>query len=63
MMPRYEVYKDFGVEGRDNPTDRWDSKALKYLVDYNIKTLAEDTDPEYELKYIEIGDVNNIGEI
>jgi len=62
-MPRYEVYKDFGVEGRDNPTDRWDSKALKYLVDYNIKTLAEDTDPEYELKYIEIGDVNNIGEI
>jgi restriction endonuclease S subunit len=63
MMPRYAVYKDFGVEGRDNPTDRWDSKALKYLVDYNIETLAEDTNPDYELKYIEIGDVNNIGEI
>ncbi len=63
MINRCSSYKDSSVEWKENLDGFWESKPLKYVVDYNKKLLAENTAPDYELKYIEISDVNNIGEI
>ena len=38
-------------------------QRLKYVATINDDTLPEDTDPDYELNYIDIGNVNSQGEI
>jgi len=42
---------------------RTEKKRLKYIATINDDSLTENTDPELELKYIDIGNVNSIGEI
>jgi type I restriction enzyme S subunit len=55
--------KDSGVEWIGEIPESWSVNKLKSLVDSNKKVLSENTNPDYELKYIEIGDVNSLGEI
>jgi len=55
--------KDSGVEWIGEIPESWSVNKLKSLVDSNKKILSENTNPDYELKYIEIGDVNSLGEI
>lgn len=40
-----------------------EKKRLKYIATINDDSLTENTDPELEVKYIDIGNVNSIGEI
>jgi type I restriction enzyme S subunit len=55
--------KDSGVEWIGEIPEGWEVRKLKSLVECNKKVLPENTNPDYELKYIEIGDVNSLGEI
>lgn len=57
LNPNVEM-KDSGVERIGEIPRHWGVQKLKYLVTYNTETLDENTDPNYEFHYIEIGDVD-----
>ena len=59
LDPKVEM-KDSGVEWIGEIPSHWYLKRLKYLVSYNQETLSENTEPDYEFNYIEIGDVNYV---
>ena len=49
--------KDSGIEWiGEIPTD-WEMIPIKYLASYNDETLSENTTPDFEFDYIEIGSV------
>lgn len=56
-MIKYPSYKSSGIEWIGDVPKNWDTIRLKYLVAYNIDSLPETTDEGYELKYVEISDV------
>jgi type I restriction enzyme S subunit len=62
-LDRSLEYKDSGIEWIGEIPKEWEIVKLKKIVDCNKRILSENTDPNYELKYIEIGDVNKYGEI
>jgi type I restriction enzyme S subunit len=62
LNPKVKM-KDSGVEWIGEIPEHWDYKSLKYVVSYNNKVLTENTDPNYELNYIEISDVDSGGNI
>ncbi len=49
--------KDSGIEWLGKIPKHWDFKKLKYLVDINKETLSDKTDSNYQIKYIDIGNV------
>lgn len=60
-MQRYPDYRDSGLPWTRNIPAHWDVIPLKFLVDINRETLGEDTPKEYELEYLDIGNVNEQG--
>ena len=52
----FEFHEDWV---RDLPSG-WSQEKLKYLVKYNAEVIGEDTDPNFEFNYIEIGNVDLI---
>jgi type I restriction enzyme S subunit len=59
-MKKYGSYTDSGIEWIGKIPSHWELKPLKYLVFCNQSSLAENTNPDIEINYIEIGDVNPI---
>jgi type I restriction enzyme S subunit len=59
----YEKYKPSGVEWLGEVPKHWDVTRLKFIAAINPEVLSESTDPEYEIKYVDIGNVSNQGEI
>lgn len=55
--------KDSGVEWIGEIPRHWEITSLKYQVNENELSLGNNTDPNYELDYIEISDVNSEGAI
>ena len=55
--------KPSGIEWLGDITEHWEVKKLKYVVSLNDETLNEKTNPEFELRYIDIGNVNDAGDI
>lgn len=55
--------KDSGVEWIGEIPEHYQYKSLKYLIRYNENVLNENTNPDYELNYLEISDVDNNGNI
>ena len=55
--------KDSGVEWIGEIPNKWEVKPIKYITGYNQESLGNDTPPDYELDYLEISDVNSVGEI
>ena len=55
--------KDSGVEWIGEIPVSWDVKPLKYISEYNLHSLGNSTNPDYELDYLEISDVNSNGKI
>ncbi|MCF8332696.1 MAG: restriction endonuclease subunit S [Bacteroidales bacterium] len=49
--------KDSGVEWIGMIPEHWEVKRLKYLTKINKKTLSENTNPNYEFEYVDIGNV------
>lgn len=55
--------KDSGVNWIGEIPRHWVVKPLKYVVSCNTNSLPENTDPDYELDYVEISDVDSQGNI
>jgi type I restriction enzyme S subunit len=54
----YAEYKDSGVEWLGKVPSHWQVKRLKDSASYNDEALDEDTDPDYEIEYIDISSVD-----
>jgi len=54
----YPEYKDSGVEWLDQIPSHWNVKRLKFIASINDEVLAETTDPQYEMTYVDIGGVD-----
>ncbi len=57
---RYPSYKDSSVEWLGRIPAHWQLTRLKYAVRQNSETLPETTDPDYELQYLDIGNVEEV---
>ncbi|TDE06741.1 restriction endonuclease subunit S [Flavobacterium hiemivividum] len=53
--------KDSSIEWLGNIPEHWGVKPLRNLVSLNDETLSEKTSPDYEIRYIDIGNVNSDG--
>ena len=56
-LPTYAETKDSGVEWMGRIPAHWEVRRIKDWVGVNDAVLREDTDPDYEFKYIDIGSV------
>ncbi len=60
-MKAYPAYKDSGIEWIGEIPEHWEVKPLKYTVKINQDSLPENTHEDYEIQYIDIGNVNQDG--
>ncbi len=60
---RYPAYKDSGVEWYGLIPAHWSIKLTKYACSMNTETLGETTPADYELEYVDIGNVSSEGKI
>ncbi|SFZ94436.1 type I restriction enzyme, S subunit [Flaviramulus basaltis] len=51
--------KNSGIEWLGQVPKHWEIKPLKYIVEFNSKTLSENTPLDEEINYIEIGNVSS----
>ncbi|UGQ29059.1 restriction endonuclease subunit S [Acinetobacter calcoaceticus] len=58
QLPRYESYKDSGMQWLGEIPDHWDVKQLKFAVTCNDEALGENTEPDYEILYVDISSVS-----
>ena len=58
QLPRYESYKDSGVQWLGEIPNHWDVKQLKFAVTCNDEALGENTEPDYEILYVDISSVS-----
>ena len=49
QLPRYESYKDSGVQWLGEIPSHWDVKQLKFAVTCNDESLGENTELDYEI--------------
>jgi len=54
----YPETKDSGIEWLGQIPAHWEARRLKCLATINDEALGEDTDPDYEISYIDIGNVD-----
>ena len=58
---RFEPYpetKDSGIEWLGEIPAHWEARRLKLIATINDEALGEDTDSEYEIAYVDIGNVD-----
>lgn len=58
QLSRYESYKDSGVQWLGEIPSHWMVKQLKFAVTCNDEALGENTEPEYEILYVDISSVS-----
>jgi len=56
----YAKYKDTGVEWLGEIPEHWNVIRLKYAASINDETLSENTDPDFEFLYVDIGSVDSV---
>ena len=59
-LPPYPKYKSSRVEWIGDVPEHWEVKRLKYSASINDEVLAETTDPDLELSYVDIGSVHPV---
>ena len=59
----YAAYRPSGVEWLEEIPAHWEVRRLKYLVTVNDEALPETTDPDMEITYVDIGNVDSVGGI
>ena len=57
-FPRYPEYKGSGVGWLGEVPAHWEVKPLKHVATYNDDVLPESTPDNFEIKYVEISDVD-----
>jgi type I restriction enzyme S subunit len=60
-MRPYPVYKDSGIDWLGGIPRHWIVSPLKYVVNANQEVLTENTDTDYEIRYVDIGNVTQEG--
>lgn len=60
LNPKVKM-RDSGVEWIGEIPEHWSVGKLKQICRENLKSLSNNTNPEYQLNYIEISDVNSDG--
>lgn len=63
IFPRYESYKDSGVAGLGEVPRHWDGMPLKFMASHNDEVLDENTDPKFEILYVDIAGVDPVAGI
>ena len=56
-MQPYPSYRNSGVEWLGEVPEHWEVRRLKHWLEINRQVLPEDTDPQYEFDYLDIGSV------
>lgn len=56
-LPAYVETRDSGVEWLGDVPEHWEVRRIKDWLSVNQTVLPEDTDPDYEFRYIDIGTV------
>ena len=56
----YPAYRPSGVEWLGKIPAHWDARRLKYLATVNDEALPETTDPDMEITYVDIGNVDSV---
>ena len=56
----YPLYKPSGVEWLGEIPTHWEVRRLKYLATVNDETLPENTAPNMEITYVDIGNVDSV---
>ena len=56
----YPEYKPSGVGWLADIPTHWEVRRLKYLATVNDEALAETTDPDMEISYVDIGNVDSV---
>jgi type I restriction enzyme, S subunit len=59
----YPAYMNSGVEWLGEIPAHWGTRRLKHLAALNPESLLEETDPAYEMTYVDIGGVDGLGRI
>jgi len=59
-LTRYPAYKPSGIEWLGEVPANWEVRRLKYLATVNDEILPEDTDPDAEITYVDIGNVDYV---
>ena len=54
----YPETKDSGIEWLGQIPTHWEARRLKLLATINDEALGEETDPEHEIAYVDIGNVD-----
>jgi type I restriction enzyme S subunit len=62
-LPVYARYKPSGVEWLGDVPEHWEVQRLKYVASANDDVLNEDTPPDWEFLYVDIGSVNAVAGI
>lgn len=62
-FPAYPANKESGVEWLGEVPVHWNISPLKFSASCNDAVLPDSTDEDYEIKYVEISDVNEISGI
>lgn len=57
-MPKYEAYKDSGIEKVGNIPSHWNARKVKFSANINMKSLPENTSKGFEFTYVDIGGVS-----
>lgn len=58
MTGIYDIFKDTTFKNLSSIPSHWEAVRLKYLVSYNDEVLAISENDDFEINYIEIGDVS-----
>ena len=56
----YPAYRPSGVEWLGKVPTHWEVKRLKYIATLNDEALSEDTHPDKDITYVDIGNVDSI---
>ena len=59
----YPLYRTSDIEGLREIPDHWEVRRLKYLATVNDEALTETTDPNMEIAYVDIGNVDPVAGI
>lgn len=60
---KYQTFKKSEVKWLGKIPKHWELKPIKYLVDIDSEKLSDSADPDLELEYIDIGNVDSNGNI
>lgn len=64
ILPRKELeMKESGIEWIGKIPKEWEVKKLKYVSELNARKLSENEYPDFEINYVDIGNVNSNGKI